>query len=507
MASYVQHGQPIATAYALGLLSTAGPRVLRVLLLWARRQLDSKTASWRIIGILRHATDPRRFPAFCGVLVGGSTILQSFFSPLLTAFLRVVMPARQVDAKLARRIVRFFAALVSASVAFRLLNSAPTADGGRQSVSAKPHQPLPGSARQLGPFDDPAELESHDVDNAVLDAKSLSMTDLAGRTMDLTLFAAIRALDVVVSSVWDSVSPRRRSRLRGIPKTAPVALFCFSAATIMHAWFYTPLRLPKAYNQWIFAAAELDKRLLLALRHARFGTFVYGKDTGMAPLLGSMCKDYGLPEVDGDPAKTIPVPCELIHMCRSKSCEIHAAWRFWRGWLFAAKMHVPLQLVVLARQARKLRRPGEKLRLRLPLPVVLRACFNAAHSSAFLGAFISLFYYGVCLSRTRLGSKLFSQKTVTPQMWDSGLCVLAGCLLCGTSILVEQSRRRLEVLFFVLPRAAAIWFPRRYLPENVWKEHVAFALSAAVLLTAAQENPRRVRGIFGKLLHRTLTVA
>lgn len=437
--------------------------------------------------------------------MGGSTILQSVLAPLLTAFLRVT-PARQVDAKLASRIVRFLAALVSASVAFHLLNSAPSADSARQSASPESHRPVPASAQQLGPFDDPADFESHDVDNAVLAARSLSKTDLAGRTIDLTLFAAIRAIDVVVSSAWISMSPTRRSQLRVIPKAAPTALFCFSAATIMHAWFYTPLRLPRAYNQWISAAAELDKRLLLALRHARFGTFVYGKDTGMAPLLGSMCRDYGLPEVEGDPARTVPVPCELVHMGQGKSCEKHAAWRFWRGWLFAAKMYAPLQLLVLARQARKLRRPGETLRLRLPLPVFLRACFNATHSSAFLGAFISLFYYGVCLSRTRLGPKIFSSKTVTPQMWDSGLCVLAGCLLCGISILVEQARRRLEILFFVLPRAAAVWFPRRYLPENLWKEHVAFALSAAVVLTAVQEDPKRVRGIFGKLLHRTLKV-
>jgi hypothetical protein len=322
--------------------------------------------------------------------------------------------------------------------------------------------------------------------------------------MDLTLFTVIRALDIVVSSAWDRLPSERRSKLRVIPKTAPTALFCFSAATIMHAWFYTPLRLPRTYNSWISAAAELDRRLLLALRHARFGTWVYGKDTGMGPLLSSMCADYGLPEEKGDPAKTIPIPCELVHMGQGKSCEKHALWRFWRGWMFAAKMYAPLQLIVLARQAWKLRRPGDKLRVRLPLQVFVRAIVNMTRSSAFLGAFISLFYYGVCLSRTRLGPKIFSSKTVTPQMWDSGLCVLAGCLLCGSSILVEQAQKRLEILFFVLPRAAAVWFPRRYLPENRWREHVAFAVSAAVILTTVQENPGRVRGIFGKLLTRTL---
>lgn len=36
--------------------------------------------------------------------------------------------------------------------------------------------------------------------------------------------------------------------------------------------------------------------------------------------------------------------------------------------------------------------------------------------------------------------------------------------------------------------------------QNQWREHVAFALSAAVVITAAQERPERVRGVFGKLL-------
>lgn len=224
----------------------------------------------------------------------------------------------------------------------------------------------------------------------------------------------------------------------------------------------------------------------------------------MASLLGSMCRDYGLPEAMGDPAQTVPIPCELVHMGRGKSCEKHALSRFWQGWFFAAKMYAPLQLIVLIRQARLRRRTGERFRLRLPLPVVLGAFGNMARSSAFLGAFIAFFYYGVCLSRTRLGPKLFSYKTVTPQMWDSGLCVLAGCLLCGSSILVEQARKRVEILFFVLPRAAAVWFPRQYLPEHRWKEHLAFTLSAAVVLTTAQEDPRRVRGVFGNLLNSVL---
>lgn len=345
-----------------------------------------------------------------------------------------------------------------------------------------------------GPFDEPPEEGSVEV-------TTLSRSDLAGRTMDLTLFAVIRALDIMISSATARLN--RSSLTRKTTSKLPTPLFCFSAATIMWSWFYSPSRLPQSYNAWISAAAELDHRLVLALRHARYGTFQYGKDTGMAPLLGSMARDYGMPEEAGDPARTVPVPCELVHMGCSKSCERHALWRFWRGWAFAAKMYFPLQVFVLCRYLMKTARPGNRL-AGLKIHTLVAALKDATRRSSFLGAFIALFYYGVCLSRTRLGPKLFSPKTVTPQMWDSGLCVLSGCLFCGLSILVEESRRRLEIVLFVLPRAAATWFPRRYLPENRWKEHLAFALSAAVVMTAAQEDHTRVRGVLGQVLHRVM---
>ena len=220
----------------------------------------------------------------------------------------------------------------------------------------------------------------------------------------------------------------------------------------------------------------------------------------MSALLGSMCHDYGLDEQSGDPARTVPIPCELVHMGRGKNCEKHALARFVRGWAFAARMYAPLQLIVLIRHVK--RNASQKHRLPVHTRSMIgKAIADTMRSSAFLGGFIAFFYYGVCLSRTRLGPKLFSSKTVTPQMWDSGLCVLGGCLLCGTSILVEQSRKRLEILLFVLPRAAATWYPRRYLPEHQWREHVAFALSAAIVLTTAQEDPNRVRGVLGNLLN------
>jgi len=75
-----------------------------------------------------------------------------------------------------------------------------------------------------------------------------------------------------------------------------------------------PSRLPRAYNKWINSAAQVDQRLLTALRKVRYGEIKYGKDTGEAGVLQPMCEDYSLPVSYGDPAKSIPFPCELVHM-------------------------------------------------------------------------------------------------------------------------------------------------------------------------------------------------
>jgi hypothetical protein len=301
---------------------------------------------------------------------------------------------------------------------------------------------------------------------------------LAGKTIDLTLFAFVRAADIVVSSLWKS-SPDSNRVSRFLTKNAITILFAASSATIMNAFFYHPSQLPYTYVRWIDRIAELDERLLHALQQARYGNFVYGKETGIAPLLGSLCKDLGLPEVWGDPAKTIPLPCEVVHQGCGASCELHALWRFRRAFIRALGVYAPLQAFILFRSLKD-SKTGR-------LDALIKVVLDAARSSAFLGGFVALFYYGVCLSRTRIGPKIFSSKTVTPQMYDSGLCIAGGCLMCGWSILFEHARRRAELMLFVLPRALGAWFPRRY-PVEVSDSSSFFNLMLIVSSTAGANN-------------------
>lgn len=314
----------------------------------------------------------------------------------------------------------------------------------------------------------------------------------AGRTLDLSLFAATRALDVVVGELWSRHRARRRAAgtwskaEAAISRLVDPAVFALSSGLVMWTWIYNSDRLPYTYDKWIASAASVDSRLIQVLRRCRKGELRYGEDTGQAHILQGMCVDYKWPLKWGDPAKTIPFPCDMVHMGCGPSCEIHALSRFRRSFFWAMRTYLPLNLLLVVRS------PNIK--------GVTRALLSAARSSAFLGAFISLYYYGVCLARTRLGPRILGREAACRQKLDGGICVGSGCFLCGWSILIEYAGRRKDMALFVAPRALATLLPRRYSLDKQWRETFLFAVSTAIVFTCIQENKRRVRGVFGNVL-------
>ncbi|KAL2759535.1 hypothetical protein ACRALDRAFT_2023716 [Sodiomyces alcalophilus JCM 7366] len=273
-----------------------------------------------------------------------------------------------------------------------------------------------------------------------------------------------------------------------ISRLADPFVFSCSSGLIMWAWFYHRSRLPRSYHKWISSAAAVDDRLIQALRHCWSGELRYGEDTGQAALLQPMCEDYGWPRAWGDPSVTVPIPCEMVHMDCGPSCEYHAVMRFLRSWRWSMTMYLPLNLAL-------------QIRRKLPTTRSLApAGLSAARSSTFLATFIALFYYGVCLTRSRVGPRLLGTDVAARQAIDSGLCVACGCFLCGSSVLIETASRRKDMALFVAPRALATLFPRRYAEDKQWRETLAFATSAAVVFTCVRENPARVRGVLGRLL-------
>ncbi|KAL4974830.1 hypothetical protein BDW66DRAFT_160993 [Aspergillus desertorum] len=468
--------QPVLRAYALGYLSSATPKVVSSLRrLWSNNDLSYRRKLDELFRVLAGPLRLESFPTFCAVLVGGSTLLPLLALRVLkTACRRLGSDHKSLNCKRVSQLIQFTAAFISAWFSFQILNRRPVTlqitygktqdETGREATVLQP-------TRRLDPHYQP---------------------QFAGRTMDLTLFTLTRALDSLACISWNWARQKRRGGhgwtkvISVIPGLLDSAVFAASAAVVMWAWFYAPERLPKSYGKWIGEVAEVDERLIEALRRARRGIFVYGKETGQAPLLESMCKDFGWPTPWGDPARTIPIPCEMVHMGCGPSCEKHAVSRFLRTFRFACVTYIPLQIAL-------------RLRSMKSAASARRAIADALRSSSFLASFVSLFYYSVCLSRTRLGPKIFDKTTVTPQMWDSGLCIGAGCAMCGWSILVEHARKRQEIALFVAPRAAATVLPRFYDQKYLYRERAVFAVSAAVLLTCLRESPDMVRGVYGRI--------
>ncbi|KAI0401198.1 integral membrane protein [Xylaria palmicola] len=453
--------RPVVRAYVLGYASAVAPRVLTLILQngarWRKggglkdgvQPRDSLFASLR--HVLGGGLDPQRFPTFCATLVGGTTLLDVLMTRL---FKRLKL---QLSVVARRRLSIWISSFVAGWASLRLLQSKKT-NAFAETITGE------GDGQETVRY--------------------------GGRTLDLTLFAATRAVDVMVGELWSQRRQRRVAAGRWsafdsfISKMADPSIFAASCAFIMWAWFYAPCALPRSYNKWISSAAAVDPRLIEALRRCRKGELRYGEETMQAPLLQSMCADYQWPLQWGDPATTIPFPCEMVHMGCGPSCEYHALSRFFRSFKWSMATYLPLNILARRKNLQGFR----------------KALVSAMRSSSFLAAFITLFYYGVCLARTRFGPQLLGKDAASRQAIDAGVCVGCGCFMCGWSIFFEVASRRKDMALFVVPRAVATLLPRRYPLDKQWRETFVFAFSTAIVFTCVRENRDRVRGVLGRVL-------
>lgn len=293
--------------------------------------------------------------------------------------------------------------------------------------------------------------------------------------VDLTLIMATRAFDTAFSYRINRLVP------------APIgdgALFVVACALIMYSWFFEPQTLPPAYRNWITAAANMDTEIVDVLKALRDRTVQYGKPG--PDILGPYCERYGQDRSKGDLVVNQPLPCEAVHAFKCKNCELHALWRFWRGFVFAVKVYAPLNgLVWLLRR-----------------PPVLELVKSTLRSLLFLGAYIGLYWYAVCLTRTRLAPKLFPGKDTK---WDVTYAPTAGAVACGFSSFIETAARRKELALFVTPRAIGTLVMEKFSEKNHMAiENLVFSLLMGVLVAYSRWNPRRVRGIFGRGLAKVL---
>jgi hypothetical protein len=150
---------------------------------------------------LRQTLEIHRFPAFCGFTVALRYVLQPFFERLLLSNMAHARnPAGDRVLWFRKAVASFSAGALAAAGGLKLLNS-----------------------RQAGD---------------------------AGRTLDLTLFALTRAVDIIVGELWQKRKERRKSSGKftavesSIRHVADSAVFAVSSGIIMYAWIYSREKLP-----------------------------------------------------------------------------------------------------------------------------------------------------------------------------------------------------------------------------------------------------------------------
>lgn len=322
--------------------------------------------------------------------------------------------------------------------------------------------------------------------NSRVDEDGIQSTlDMASPTIDLTLFALVRAMDTLVRAAPLLVAKTKRSRKsitqpdtlkaghrftmplgpaagmrsetvrnhrRGTVAKGTVATRVFSAlagqlsyhaegltfvvacAVIMFSWFYAPERLPPSYVKWITNLANMDHRLLLALRSLRKGkpyNWVYGApiDPASVDLLGSLSESLGYPYGWGDPSR-IPntneearrykaeaitkarstgttevdyvlegaagprgrgemagIPCEIVHCgIGGANCYLNALYRWLRAWKVCMGIYVPVHLL-----PRLIFDP--KQFAREPVAAISKVLKGSMRSASFLSTYIASIWY------------------------------------------------------------------------------------------------------------------
>jgi hypothetical protein len=301
--------------------------------------------------------------------------------------------------------------------------------------------------------------------------------------VEFALHSAVRAAEQLLREAGSAgVLPAALS------EHGSVLVFVAACTQIMFCWFYQPDALPRSYRTWITRMADMDKRLITALQQLRSGRVRYGKVT---PILKDYCSDHFL-----DPRRADLVhghiPCSIVHPASGESCIHNCMTRATGGMLMSLLLYVPVHAAgstlrtgrTLAALSAAGAPPSELAQVLLE--ALNRIAYGSVRSSAFLGLFIGLVWYGVCLTRNAFQSDL----TLGP---------LFGSFLCGWTILLEQPRRRADLAMFVLPRALhAAWFSlKRSTPlQDLPFFYVALAaVSGGILIPAWERDMSAARAM------------
>lgn len=169
------------------------------------------------------------------------------------------------------------------------------------------------------------------------------------------------------------------------------------------------------------------------------------------------------------------IPCELVHGDVNHQSCVANAWR--RGAAAFMKALLIYSPVCTRSDVQNFKMNSILLQVHF-LPVLLTQPWqllklsklmvkttSVLRSSLFLSTFVGSIWMTVCLIRTLAIAQIFP--SISHDVYDGPFgCVLAGCLMCGSSIFIEDPRRRGEMATYVLPRAIRTCLPEKWMRKN-----------------------------------------
>ncbi|ODV93805.1 hypothetical protein PACTADRAFT_24372, partial [Pachysolen tannophilus NRRL Y-2460] len=256
-----------------------------------------------------------------------------------------------------------------------------------------------------------------------------------------------------------------------------------------------PTRLPPSYRNWITKAANMDTELVEALRLMHSNQLFYGKPSENEKVLEPLCLRINIDPATGNPAKTFPIPCKVVHSGLTDSCEINSLIKFWKGFKFAFKIYAPLNSIIMLISAVNTK---NKIMFR---SIFIKNLISSLRSSIFLATFIALNWYPICLFRNKIGPFLSKYKLLSSTVnnnFDKSLAPSFGSFICGLSSLIETSKRRKDLTLFMAPKALLTIIPLEAKESYLRIESFAFSVFFAILVCYAKEHPKKIRGMYGK---------
>ncbi|KAF9115864.1 hypothetical protein BGX27_006105 [Mortierella sp. AM989] len=269
-------------------------------------------------------------------------------------------------------------------------------------------------------------------------------------------------------------------------------LFALASAQVMYAYTMHPDTIPKEFFGFMVKTARVPAEALTINRNIVRG-FPLDLKQVRAMVDRHRPTKLTIETVSNLSESTSVVPCAVLHpwidSCQKNNMERFAQVTKEIFPVYATLNFVPLVVLRVKRL------------LKDPINVMSKTTFNTLRSSVFFAIFVAGYQTQICSHRNLLAAGL-------PLGNSKYLYWLFGFICAGTSIMVEQESRRVELAMYVLPKAADSLYRilyRRKLVKCVkhW-DVMMFSFAMSLVMSFYQQEEQALSPFVTRMIYHVL---